>query len=73
VGIDDSAGDRTMRIGAAITVIGLVFAAIAMLPMFFAGLELPGFMWFLAMLTGVGLIVVLVGLRQGARQRRSRR
>lgn len=62
-----------MRIGAVITVIGLVFAAVALLPMFFAGLELPGFMWFLAMLTGVGLIIVLIGLVQGARQRRSRR
>lgn len=73
MGTHDSAGDRTLRIGAAITVMGLVFAVIALLPLFFPGLELPGFMWFLAMLIGVGLIVVFIGLRQAARQRRSRR
>ncbi len=73
MGTDDSAGDRTLRIGAVITVVGLVFAAIALLPLVVSGLELPGFMWFLAMITGVGLIVVFVGLLQGARQRRSRR
>jgi hypothetical protein len=43
-----------------------------MLPLVIPSLELPGAMWFLAMLTGVGLIVVFVGLAMGARARRSR-
>lgn len=68
----DSPGDRTLRIGAVVTLVGLAFAVIALLPMVVPGLTLPGVFWFLAMLTGVGLIIVLIGLVQGARQRRHR-
>ena len=68
----DSPGDRTLRIGAAVTLVGLVFVLIALLPMVNPGITLPGVFWFLAMLTGVGLIIVIVGLVQGARQRRRR-
>ena len=68
----DSPGDRTLRIGAAVTLVGLVFVLIALLPMVIPGITLPGVFWFLAMLTGVGLIIVIVGLVQGARQRRRR-
>ena len=62
--------DRVLRIGAAITVVGLAFTVIAMLPLVFPSLDLPPAMWFLAMLTGVGLAVVIVGLALGARARR---
>jgi hypothetical protein len=65
-----SSADRVLRIGGVITVVGLLFTVIAMLPLVFPSLELPGAMWFLAMLTGVGLIVVFVGLAMGARGRR---
>lgn len=68
----DSPGDRTLRIGAAVTLVGLVFVLIALLPLVSPGITLPGVFWFLAMLTGVGLIIVIVGLVQGARQRRRR-
>lgn len=68
----DSPGDRTLRIGAAVTLVGLVFVLIALLPMVIPGITLPGVFWFLAMLTGVGLVIVIVGLVQGARQRRRR-
>lgn len=69
---DPSPADRVLRIGGVITVVGLVFTVIAMLPLIVPSLELPGAMWFLAMLTGVGLIVVFVGLAMGARGRRPR-
>ncbi len=65
-----SSADRVLRIGGVITVAGLLFTVIAMLPLLIPSLELPGAMWFLAMLTGVGLIVVFVGLVMGARSRR---
>lgn len=64
--------DRVLRIGGVITAAGLVFTLIACLPLVFPSLELPSAMWFLAMLTGVGLIVVCIGLVLGARERRSR-
>ena len=69
---DTSPADRVLRIGGWVTVVGLVFTVIAMLPLVVPSLELPGAMWFLAMLTGVGLIIVFVGLAMGARGRRSR-
>jgi hypothetical protein len=55
-----------------VTVLGLVFTLIALLPLVFPELQLPGVLWFLSMLTGVGLLIVLIGLVQAARQRRSR-
>ena len=67
-----SPADRVLRAGAWITVAGLVFTLIALLPLVVPSLELPGAMWFLAMLTGVGLIVVFVGLVMGSRHRRHR-
>ena len=67
-----SPADRVLRIGAAITAAGLVFTVIALIPLVAPAVELPGVMWFLAMLTGVGLIVVFVGLAMGARERRPR-
>jgi hypothetical protein len=70
VSTDPSPADRVLRIGGAITAAGLVFTVIAMLPLLVPSMELPGAMWFLAMLTGVGLVVVFVGLAMGARGRR---
>lgn len=69
---DTSPADRVLRIGGAITAIGIVCTLVAMLPLVFPSLELPSAMWFLAMLTGVGLVVVFVGLVMGARGRRAR-
>ncbi len=67
---DTSSADRVLRIGAVITAAGLVFTLIAIIPLVVPDLDLPSAMWFLAMLTGVGLIVVFVGLAMGARRRR---
>lgn len=68
---DPTRADRVLRIGGVITAAGLVFTLVALLPLVVPTLDLPPVMWFLAMLTGVGLIVVFVGLAMGARQRRS--
>jgi len=67
---ESSPGDRLLRIGAVVTVIGLVCTVIAMLPLVVPGLELPSVWWFLSMITGVGLALVIVGLAVSARSRR---
>ena len=67
-----TSADRVLRAGAVITVIGLACTLVAILPLMIPSLELPSVMWFLAMLTGVGLIVVFVGLSMQARSRRHR-
>ena len=64
-----STGDRLLRIGAVVTVIGLICTVIAMLPLVVPGLELPSAWWFLSMITGVGLALVIVGLAVSARSR----
>jgi len=65
-----SPGDRLLRIGAVVTVIGLVCTAIAMLPLVIPSLELPSAWWFLSMITGIGLALVIAGLAVSARSRR---
>jgi hypothetical protein len=62
--------DRVIRVGAALTVLGIIFSLIAILPLV-TDLELPSIWWFLSMLTGVGLAVILVGLIISARSRRT--
>lgn len=63
-------GDRLLRAGAIVTAIGLVCTVIAMLPLVVPGLTLPPAWWFLSMLTGVGLAMVIIGLAVAARARR---
>ncbi|MDO8308632.1 MAG: hypothetical protein Q7V58_09805 [Actinomycetota bacterium] len=67
-----SSADRVLRAGVAVTVVGLAFTLVAILPLVFPGISLPGAMWFLSMLTGVGLVIVFVGLALGSRTRRTR-
>jgi hypothetical protein len=67
----DSRADRVMRIGAIITALGLGFTLVAILPLFFTSLNLPSALWFLSMLTGVGIIVICIGLVISARSRRA--
>ena len=67
-----STGDRLLRIGGVVTVIGLICTVIAMLPLVLPGLELPSAWWFLSMITGVGLALVIIGLAVSARSRRPR-
>ena len=63
-------GDRMLRIGAVVTVIGLLCTGVAMLPLLVPDLELPSIWWFLSMITGVGLALVIAGLAVSARSRR---
>lgn len=59
-----------MRIGVGVTVAGLLATVIAMAPLIFPDIALPGIWWFLAMITGVGLALVILGLLVAARERR---
>jgi len=61
--------DRVIRTGAVLTVAGILFTLIALLPLV-SDVELPSAWWFLSMLTGVGLATILVGLTLSARSRR---
>lgn len=63
-------GDRLLRAGAVVTVIGIICTLIAMLPLIIPGLTLPSAWWFLSMITGVGLAMVILGLAVAARSRR---
>ena len=69
MGSPRSPGDRLLRVGAVVTVIGLVCTVIAMLPLVVPSLELPSAWWFLSMITGVGLALVIAGLAVSARAR----
>jgi hypothetical protein len=64
--------DRVIRVGVGLTVLGLLFSLIAILPLV-SNLELPSIWWFLSMLTGVGLAVILLGLIISARSRRTKK
>ncbi|MBK9738292.1 MAG: hypothetical protein IPO93_01975 [Actinobacteria bacterium] len=65
-----SRADRVLRVGAAITALGLIFTLIAVAPLLFPSLGTPSALWFLSMLTGVGIAVIGVGLAMSARSRR---
>jgi hypothetical protein len=67
-----SRADRVLRIGAVITVAGLVFTLLAIIPLLVPSMQLPSALWFLSMLTGVGIVVICAGLVMSARSRRSR-
>jgi len=61
-----------MRIGGIVTLVSLGFTVIAMLPLIFDSLDLPPAMWFLSMITGLGLAIILLGVLRSARSRRRR-
>lgn len=70
---ESSPGDRLIRAGILVTALGMVLALVAILPLV-TDLTLPSVFWWLAMLTGVGLAMILVGLaRNGRRRSRSQR
>lgn len=71
-GRERAPGDRLLRAGAIVTVVGLVFTVIAMVPLLVPSVTLPSALWFLAMLTGVGLAMVIAGLMTSALTRRRR-
>ena len=63
-----AAGPALVRIGAVVTAAGLVLGLVAMLPLV-TPIELPSLFWGLAMLLGVGLGLILVGLFAEGRHR----
>jgi multisubunit Na+/H+ antiporter MnhB subunit len=63
-----SPGDRLIRAGLVVTAAGMVLTLIAMLPLV-TDVELPSAFWWLSMLVGVGLGMVLVGLARNGRRR----
>ena len=62
--------DLVLRVGAVVTVIGFLATLIAILPLVIESVELPGIWWFLSMITGVGLLLIILGLVLAARERR---
>lgn len=58
-----------LRVGVWLTFIGLVFSVVAMLPLVLP-IELPSAFWFLSMITGVGLVVMIAGFVVSGRERR---
>jgi len=54
--------DRLIRAGGAIVVLGMGLTLVAISPLIFGG-NLPSAWWTLSMITGVGLVVLLIGLR----------
>ena len=66
-------GDRLMRVGVIVTVAGMACTVIAILPLVIPGLALPSTWWFLSMLIGVGLALVIAGLLRSSRARRAPR
>jgi membrane protein implicated in regulation of membrane protease activity len=61
-------GDRTIRAGLVVTAVGMALTLVAMLPLV-SEVELPSAFWWLSMLTGVGLAMVLIGLGRNGRRR----
>lgn len=58
-----SGADRLLRLGGAVTVIGMVLSLIAMSPVVL-GQQLSSVWWALSMTTGAGLVLLLVGVRR---------
>jgi multisubunit Na+/H+ antiporter MnhB subunit len=61
-------GDRLIRAGLVVTAVGMVLTLIAMIPLV-TDVELPSAFWWMSMLVGVGLAMVLVGLARNGRRR----
>jgi hypothetical protein len=61
-------GDRLIRAGLVVTAVGMLLTLVAMLPLV-TDVELPSAWWWLSMLVGVGMGMVLVGLARNGRRR----
>ena len=63
-------GDRLIRVGAVLCVVGMVVTLVSLLPMVL-DVEVPSLFWALSMLVGVGFALILLGLfRKGRRRSR---
>ena len=63
-------GNRLMLAGSVILASGMLLTLIAILPLFI-DLQLPWYWWALSMLTGLGLLLILIGLRRSSKTRSS--
>ncbi len=63
-----TAADRLQRLGAIVTVIGMILSLIAMSPAVFGEVLAPVW-WALSMTTGLGLTILLVGVRRASAAR----
>ncbi len=62
--------DRVLRAGAVVTAVGLGFLLVALVPLLFPDVHLSSAMWFLSMLTAVGLAIIAVGLAMSPKRSR---
>jgi Ni/Fe-hydrogenase subunit HybB-like protein len=63
-----TAADRLLRLGGIVTVIGMILSLIAMSPAVFGEVLAP-IWWALSMTTGLGLTILLVGVRRASAAR----
>jgi membrane protein implicated in regulation of membrane protease activity len=63
-------GNRLMLTGGVILAVGMLLTLVAVLPLFI-DLQLPWYWWALSMLTGLGLLLILLGLRRSSKTRSS--
>jgi hypothetical protein len=63
-------GNRLMLTGGVIFAVGMLLTLVAVLPLFI-DLQLPWYWWALSMLTGLGLLLILLGLRRSSKTRSS--
>jgi hypothetical protein len=64
--------DRLLVAGGVVTAVGLVLTLVAIAPLIFSGLSPVSWLWFAAMTTGVGLVVMFAGIWRSARTRGQR-
>ena len=65
-------GERLMIVGGIVTAVGMVLTLIAMIPLFNSHDQMPSYFWALAMVTGIGLAVLVYGFWRAARARGKR-
>ena len=63
-------GNRLMLTGGVVLASGMLLTLVAVLPLFI-DLQLPWYWWALSMLTGLGLLLILLGLRRSSKIRSS--
>lgn len=63
-------GDFLMRLGIALTIFGMVCAVVALLPLMNSHLHARSYLWPLSMASGLGLALILFGLRRSSRSRK---